>query len=367
MRLRLTKIDEFQFLTCLKYKIWGSKKARFKDWKIGDHLAFIIDKSIAGLAQVSGEPFVSQEIIWDNGLYPYRLPIKFLHVMRPQNRPLILGTIRDAITSEWGLGYGWGIVNQWVLPENSSQTIIKAITSCHNDLSDLQTNLELYLDEANQIRNKKTKAKAKTAKIKSVTKSKIVEALESIKIALPIQEEDESAHSKAQKALIRLGKITGASVWIASNDRNRYYQGKLLGDGCLTSLPNLGLSQEAVKRISLIDIIWVKQNSPVCAFEVETTTSIFSGLLRMSDLLSVVPALNIKLFIIAPKERQAKVLDELGRPTFQKIGLSEFCRFISSEDLESLVEKVKGFQGHVQPSILDAISMGLDEPIKSTF
>jgi hypothetical protein len=47
------KIDEFQFLTCLKHKVWGSKKARFKDWKIGDHLAFIIDKSIAGLAQVS--------------------------------------------------------------------------------------------------------------------------------------------------------------------------------------------------------------------------------------------------------------------------------------------------------------------------
>ena len=85
----------------------------------------------------------------------------------------------------------------------------------------------------------------------------------------------------------------------------------------------------------------------------------------MSDLLSVVPALNIKLFIISPKERQGKVLAELGRPTFQKIGLSDFCRFISSEDLESLVEKVKGFQGHVQPSILDAIAIGLEEPIKS--
>jgi hypothetical protein len=362
MRLRLTKIDEFQFLTCLKHQVWGSKKARFKDWKLGDHLAFIIDKSIAALAQVSGEPFESQEIIWDNGLYPHRIPIKFLHVMRPQSRPLILGEIRDAITSEWGLGYGWGIVNQWVLPVHSSQTIINAITSSHNDLTDLQTNIELYLDEANQIRNKKINKKP--LKIKDVTKSKDIVAIEPEKLDLPIQE-DESAHSKAQKALIRLGKITGASVWIASNDRNRIHQGKTLGDGCLSSLPNLGLSKEAVSRISLIDVIWIKQNAPVCAFEVETTTSIYSGLLRMSDLLSVVPALNIKLFIISPKERQGKVLAELGRPTFQKIGLSDFCRFISSEDLESLVEKVKGFQGHVQPSILDAIAIGLEEPIKS--
>lgn len=362
MRLRLTKIDEFQFLTCLKHKVWGSGKARFKDWKLGDYLAVIIDKSIAALAQVSGEPFLSQEIIWDNGLYPHRIPIKFLHVMRPQNRPLILGEIRDAITSEWGLRYGWGIGNLCVLPENSSQTIINAITSCHNDLPDLQTNIELYLDEANQIRNKKTKNK--TVKINDIINSETIEAPEPEKIAPPIQE-DESSHSKAQKALIRLGKITGASVWIASNDRNRIHLGKILGDGCLSSLPNLGLSKEAVSRISLIDVIWIKQNSPVCAFEVETTTSIYSGLLRMSDLLSVVPALNIKLFIISPKERQGKVLAELGRPTFQKIGLSDFCRFISSEDLESLVEKVKGFQGHVQPSILDAIAIGLEEPIKS--
>jgi hypothetical protein len=362
MRLRLTKIDEFQFLTCLKHKVWGSKKARFKEWKIGDCLAFIVNKSIAGLAQVSGEPFLSQEIIWDNGLYPHRIPIKFLHVMLPQNRPLILGEIRDAITSEWGLGYGWGIVNQWVLPENSSQAITKAITSHHNDLSDIEANFELYLDEANGIRA--GKVNKKKIENNDVIKNGITKILKPKEIAIPTQE-DESAHSRAQKSLIRLGKITGCSVWIASNDRNRNFQGNILGDGCLASLPNLGLSKEAVSRISLIDVIWIKQNAPVCAFEVETTTSIYSGLLRMSDLLSVVPALNIKLFIIAPKERQGKVLAELGRPTFQKIGLNDFCRFISSEDLESLVGKVKGFQGHVQPSILDAIAMELEESIKS--
>jgi hypothetical protein len=360
MSLRLTKIDEFQFLTCLKNKVWGSKKARFKEWKIGDYLAFIVDKAIAGLAQVSGRPFISDEIIWDNGLYPHRIPIKFLHVMLPENRPPILGEIRDAITGEWGLGYGWGIVNQWVLPENSTDTIINVVTSHPNDLSKFNLNIELYLEEANQIR-KKGKKKKVESKNKSISKN---ETEESNETAIPIIE-NESAHSKIQNALIKLGKITGCSVWIASNDRNRNYQGKLLGDGCLASLPNLGLSKEAVNRISLIDVIWIKQNAPVCAFEVETTTSIYSGLLRMSDLLSVVPALNIKLFIIAPKERQGKVLAELGRPTFQKIGLSEFCRYIQSEELESLVDKVKSFHGHVQPSILDAIAVELEEPVDS--
>ncbi|MFZ5448319.1 MAG: hypothetical protein ACOZFS_06755 [Thermodesulfobacteriota bacterium] len=361
MRLRLTKIDEFQFLTCLKHEVWGSKKARFKEWKEGDYLAFIVDKAIAGLAKVSGNPLFSDEIIWDNGLYPHRIPITFLHAMLPQNRPPILGEIRDALTSEWGLGYGWGIVNQFVLPEKSTNTIVSAITSHKNDLSDLNSNIELYLAEADQIRKKGKTKTIKKKEIKDITNIQI----EPMEPSTSIQE-DESAHSKVQKALIRLGKITGCSVWIALNDRNRNFQGKPLSDGCLTSLPNLGLSEEAVKRISLIDIIWIKQNAPVCAFEVETTTSIYSGLLRMSDLLSVVPALNIKLFIIAPKERQGKVLAELSRPTFQKIGLSDFCRYLPSEELESLVEKVKGFHGHVQPSILDAIALGLEEPIKGS-
>jgi hypothetical protein len=360
MRLRLTKIDEFQFLTCLKHEVWGSKKARFKEWKEGDYLAFIVDKAIAGLAKVSGNPFVSEAIIWDNGLYPHRIPVTFLHVMLPQNRPPILGEIRDAITSEWGLGYGWGIVNQWVLPETSSQAIISSIISRPNDLGKFQEDIDTYIDESNQIRGKKFNKKI--IKIEHKEKKKIEQDDEAV--AEKPTEQDESTHSETQRALIKLGKITGCSVWIASNDRNRKYQGKLLGDGCLMSLPNLGLSKEAVNRISLIDIIWIRQNAPVCAFEVEATTSVYSGLLRMSDLLSVVPALNIKLFIVSQKKRQGKVLSELGRPTFRKIGLSEFCRFISTEDLESLVGRVKGFQGHIQPSILDAIAFELEGPIE---
>ena len=173
---------------------------------------------------------------------------------------------------------------------------------------------------------------------------------------------EETEHIKAQSSLIQLGKITGSSVWIATNDRNRQFKGRSLGDGCLKALPKLGLSAEATRRISYIDVIWIRQNAPVCAFEVETTTSVYSGLLRMSDLLAEVPALNIKLFIVAPKDREQKVREELARPTFRKIGLNEYCRFISISDLHALLAKVGDLQGHIQPSILDKIAVEFDEP-----
>ena len=122
----------------------------------------------------------------------------------------------------------------------------------------------------------------------------------------------------------------------------------------------MGLSDEATKRISLIDVIWINKNAPVAAFEIETSTSVYSGLLRMSDLLAEVPALNIQIYIVAPKERQNKILSELGRPTFRKIGLSDYCRYVPSEDLSDLIAKVKGFGGHIQPSILDKIAISLE-------
>jgi len=155
--------------------------------------------------------------------------------------------------------------------------------------------------------------------------------------------------------------ITGCKNFIASNDRKRKYSNIELGSLSVQSLPNMGLNQEATDKISMIDVIWLQQNAPLCAFEVETSTSIYSGLLRMSDLLAVVPAINIKLYIVAQKERENKVLNELSRPTFRKIGLNDYCKFISIEDLEELMKTVQKLSGHVQPSILETIAIGLED------
>ena len=353
-QLRLTKTDEYEYLTCLKHSLWGSKSARFKDWKQGDYIAVIVDKAIAGLAEVSGKPFHSKQKVWDKDIYPHRIPIKFIHALGVEQRIPILGEVRDALTSAWGPRYGWGILNQQILTDTAAETIIKAIRSRPNSLSTIESNIEQLLAEAKQQKEIMPKEKRKRGR----PRKEVLEVEEVFKT-----KEEESAHSKAQAALISLGKITGCSVWIASNDRRRPFQGKPLGEGCLKSLPNLGLSEEATRRISLIDIIWIRQNAPVCAFEVETTTSIYSGLLRMADLLSVVPALNIKLFIIAPSERQEKVLVELSRPTFRKIGLNDFCKFIPMEELDNLLHRVEGFEGHVQPTILNTIAIEVEEEI----
>jgi hypothetical protein len=136
MRVRLTKIDELQFLTCLQHRVWGSKTDRFKDWRAGDHLVFRVDKGVAGYAEVVGEPYVSKAHVWETGIYPHRIPLKFVHAIHPDNRPPVLGEVRDALTAAWGPGYGYGILAQLVLPEMAGETIIKTIQTQANDLAE---------------------------------------------------------------------------------------------------------------------------------------------------------------------------------------------------------------------------------------
>ena len=364
MRLRLTKVDEFQFLTCVKHGVWGSHSARFADWQIGDLLAIIVDKQIAGLSEVCGAPYKSDKVVWDNGLFPYRIPIKFTYLFDKQHRPQLLGNIRDALISAWTTRYGWGILNQYLLDEVHAKIVVNEITSRDSQNKLILQNIDNLIIEAKQNRQVK-QPKERTGKR---GRPKKIETPQDVKTQkeIPFESEqlskqEESLHSKAQYILSKIGSITGCSNFIASNDRKRKFNNIELSTLSIPALPNLGLNKDATDRISRIDVIWLKQNAAMCAFEVETSTSIYSGLLRMSDLLSVIPNLNIKLYIVAQKERENKVLSELSRPTFRKIGLNDYCEFISIEDLEDLLNKIEKFAGHVQPSVLDKIAIGLDD------
>lgn len=355
--VRVASVDEVQFLTCIKYQVWGSNSARFKTWSQGDYLIFVVEKAIAGVAEVTGEGFQSNEAIWENGVFPHRIPLRFRYAIGPEIRPPIYGDIWDAFTSAWGQRYGWGMATQSVLPDEAAQVILEALQMRPNELAQIEANLDVYLSQARQWRSYQQIKVAATPK--PIVKRQKLGPRRTTSAS-------DSAHSKAQSELIQLGKATGCAVWVATNDRSRFYEGKELGEGCLKVFPNLGLTDEARDRIALIDVIWIRSNMPVYAFEVEMTSTVYSGLLRMSDLVALVPLLNIKLFIIAPEARREKVLRELSRPTFQKIGLAAYCRFVAVEDLEILLAKVTTLGGHIQPSVLETISVELEEKLENS-
>ena len=140
----------------------------------------------------------------------------------------------------------------------------------------------------------------------------------------------------------RLGSDMGFDVWVARNDRGRQLKGpRFAGLPKLkTELP-LQFDEATNRTIELIDVLWLKGNAIVAAFEIESTTSIYSGLLRMADLIAMQPNLNIPLYLVAPDERRQKVIDEVNRPTFRRLtpALFEVCRFISFSDLRTRLKE----------------------------
>lgn len=364
MALRITSVDEYQFLTCLKHGVWGSKSDRFKKWDIGDELVFAVDKRIAALAVISGKGFKSDEKIWDNGVYPYRIEIEFKVILEEENRLPLLGEIRDALIKGWGNTYGYGILNQLILPQAEADIIRKEIYKQDNGIKAYIDNLEELCKEAKLKRDASNQKISKEQSSKKITKKAVNDSSKKA-VVKDIETKDEneneteveiSIHSEAQSLLIELGLITGCAVGIATNDKGKVYKGRLLSENCLEKLPNFGFNKEASDQIALIDVIWTKQNNPLCAFEVEATTSVYSGLLRMSDLIALIPSIKIKLYIVAEERRKNKVMKELRRPTFNKIGINEYCKFISIEDLKELVSKVKGLAGYIKPDIIDTIA-----------
>ena len=168
-----------------------------------------------------------------------------------------------------------------------------------------------------------------------------------------------SGHTEMQYLLLKLGTDMGFDVWVARNDRNREVKGKRFAEifKLKDSLP-LQFDDVTNKTIEYIDVLWLKGNAIVSAFEVESTTSIYSGLLRMSDLIAMQPNLNIPLYIVAPDERRDKVFVEVNRPTFARLSppLVDVCRYISFTTFKQRLQETADFVQYLKPEFFEEFS-----------
>ena len=121
---------------------------------------------------------------------------------------------------------------------------------------------------------------------------------------------------QVQASLAEIGAQMGFQIWLPRADRARVLSKWKPGEKDLLNELPVGFDPATIKTIEQIDVLWVRRRSIVRAFEVEHTTSIYSGLLRMADLLAMQPNLTIKLHIVAPVTRRDKVLREIRRPVF---------------------------------------------------
>lgn len=151
---------------------------------------------------------------------------------------------------------------------------------------------------------------------------------------------DQRQSIRIQACLAEIGAIMGFKIWVPASDRNRV--GELVSQNArselLTILP-LNYDNATLGTIEQIDVLWLKGRSIARAFEVEHTTAVYSGLLRMADLLALQPNMDIRLHIVAPAERREKVFREMLRPVFSLLDrgpLSQSCTFIAYDSVDAI-------------------------------
>lgn len=183
-----------------------------------------------------------------------------------------------------------------------------------------------------------------------------------VSVSVPQDTPDDGAASpvevresiKIQALLASIGAKMGMRIWIPRNDRSSVLaEWPNDRDVLLDELP-LNYDETTLRTIEQIDVLWLRRRAIVRAFEVEHTTSIYSGLLRMADLLALQPNMDIKLHIVAPAERREKVFQEIRRPVFsllEKGPLSELCTFLSYDSVRELAKE--RHLAHLSDEVLD--------------
>jgi hypothetical protein len=142
-----------------------------------------------------------------------------------------------------------------------------------------------------------------------------------------------SDHVKMQWKLATLGLKAGEKVWVPAADRGRLRTAYNFSEFEAEFATGIDLPKNYFENI---DVVWKEEFRIDAAFEVENSTSIYSGLLRFADLNVVAPNTTYPMFIVAPAERRNRVREQLMRPAFRRLELREKVRFLSYEAVDEI-------------------------------
>lgn len=357
MEERTYWLDLFTWTTWQEFLKAGAQISGFRErrWKTvrkikpGDYLLCYLTgiMRFIGILEVISEGYKDETKIWSDEIFPCRLKVKIIADLSPETAVPVL-SLKDQLAIFQNLknpqawtGHFRGSPNRFI--SSDGKTIVKAI-------------LEAKRNPINRPYDESKlgyRPKAIRSKIGSVTVPEQEEISATVK--------ETSLHDEIQWLLLKLGNDMGLDIWVARNDRNKIFGGNRFADlpRFKEKLP-VQFDEATNRTIELIDVLWLKGNAISAAFEIESTTSIYSGLLRMSDLIAMHPNLNIPLYLVVPEERRAKVITEVNRPTFSRLSppLSQICRLITFSALRERIRQIEQSiaLSFIKPEFLEDLS-----------
>jgi hypothetical protein len=353
-------LDLFTVETWKEFLDHGGNVSGFSDkrWatvqkiKPGDYLLCYLTRVSrwVGLLEVTSEPFFDEEPIWSSKVYPSRIGVRVELALAPEQGVPVL-EMREELTVFRGLDNP----NRWQGPFRGSPVRWKA--------ADGEAIIRALQDaKANPVvrpLGRLGKSDAAAVPKHDSGDGMVVVPEDDEPEALEAADRTGTVHTEIQYLLVKLGADMGFDVHVASNDQSRVWNGHRLGDmpRRRERLPQQ-FDPVTNRTIELIDALWLDGNTIVAAFEIESTTSIYSGLLRMSDLLARQPNISVPLFLVAPEDRRDEVIRQVNRPTFERMNppLVDVCRYIPFEGLREALIAAQDYVSFLKPAWLQTIS-----------
>lgn len=216
----------------------------------------------------------------------------------------------------------------------------------------------LYPVNEDEYRKLTTNTVRRSDKVVSVSVPN--DSLLDLGLATAPEAETRESH-KIQALIAEIGSRMGLKIWLPKSDRSTVFkEAPNLSNSLVEQLP-FSYDDVTLRTIENIDVLWLRSRSIVRAFEVEHTTSVYSGILRMADLLALQPNMDIKLHIVAPVSKREKVFQEIRRPVFSLLEhgpLAETCTYLSYESLRELASQKH--LAHMSDTVLDAYAEEAD-------
>ena len=303
-----------------------------------------------GVLEVLSESYFDTDTrIWEDQLFPVRLKVKVVYSLNAKTAIPVhnlkdkLSIFRDARTLRGWSGFFRGSPVKF--KQKDGEAIVEAIRNA------IVNPIEREFDDGKYWRRPKI-YESTVGEVTVPEEDELVEVEPEVGVI-------KGTHEEMQWLLLKLGSDMGLDLWVARNDRNKQHNGIPFGSisGLRKELPRQ-FDEATNKTIEMIDVLWLQKDAIIAAFEVEHTSSIYSGLLRMADLISMQPNLKINLYIVAPDDRSDKVVAEVNRPTFTRLNppLPKICKFIPYSQLKNEVEQIGYRVRYMKPQFIDGIA-----------
>ncbi len=126
--MRVVSVPSWKFANVVvEQRVWGSNRSRFGKWSEGETVIVLVGHDGVVVGTVVGKQFVSDQMIWDEDLFEFRIRLTIMKVIRGDAGRTAAAAVRKALAAGLGNIYGSYIMSQTKLPEEVERLVMESI------------------------------------------------------------------------------------------------------------------------------------------------------------------------------------------------------------------------------------------------